>query len=362
MWRQRVAYAVANPATGFVPTASEVEACAVAAAASPWPGQGGPRARAVLEALIDLGRRLGSATVSKDVRSLAEQTGGSPSAAATALHRLRRDGWLELVTEVSGPLAATYRLTTPARPQTAEKRLRTGWTLAPTPHPTAGGEPATELSFTLGLTNRAHDALTSEGLGRYAGLLLDLLAVEPLPLAVIVDRTGWDARTVRKHVGRLAAHALLLPTFAAHADRPVVWKVLPGRLDDAARALRATGTVARRCDQIAHDRLTWAWWLADFHAERGWATHRGRRTPGYRTTKDRTPCPAMPFPLTDKGHRDWRAAASLAANGYGPTPTDHTSFWSTARATSAARTAPAPTTRSVRTPSYGEQLQLPLAA
>jgi len=345
-----------------VPTVPEIEACAAAAATSHWPGQGGPRARAVLEALIDLGRRLGTATVSKDVRSLGEQTGGSRTAAATALHRLRRDGWLELVTEASGPLAATYRLTTPTRPPTAEKRLRTGWTLAPTPHQAAGARTATERPFILGLANRAHDALTSEGLGRYAGLLLDLLALEPLPLNAIVDRTGWDPRTVRKHVGRLAAHALLLPTHAAQPDQPVVWQVLPARLDDAARALRTTGTVARRRDQIAQDRLTWAWWLADFHAERGWATRRGRRTPGYRTTKDRTPCPAMPFPLTDAGNRDWRAAASLVANGLGPTPTDHTSFWSTARTTPALQTSPPPTNRSVRAPSYGEQLQLPLSA
>lgn len=344
MWNRRLLYVLNHPARGTTPLVLEVERCARTAAATPWKGQGGPRERATLEALVTLARHTGNATVSKDIRSLANQTGASRSATATALQRLQRNGWIRLVTPAAGQRAATYRLTVPA---TGEPRGRSsaGWTLAPTPPSTASGQRAPAPPFTLGFTHRAHDALTSEGLGHHAGLLLDLLVSEPLAIEDITDRTGWDRRTIRKHLARLAAHALVLPGME--------WTVLPGRLDTAARSLRTTGTIRRRQEQAALDRQTWAWWLADFRAERGWATRRGLRTPGYRTTKTGTPCPAMPFPLAANGRRDWRAASSLAAEGLGPTPDDLDAL--AAAATLSERRPVSPTV----TRPYGDHLTLP---
>lgn len=126
------------------------------------------------------------------------------------------------------------------------------------------------------------------------------------------------ARTVRKHLGRLAAHGLVLPTYD-EAGGATVWQANPDRLQAAARTLAVAGTVARRKHRATQERNAWGWWLADFRAERGWATRRGLRTPGYRTTKTDAPCPAMPFPLTPDGRRDWSAALSLVDAGHGPT-------------------------------------------
>lgn len=316
MWRRRLLYALNHPANGTAPTVPSVEACARAAAATTWKGQGGPREHAVLEALITYARHIGSDTISKDIRSLADKAGASKSAVAAALQRLLRDGWIQLVTPAAGRLAATYRLTVPAAIGERDSSSNTGRTLDPTPPTPVSTGQSTTPPFTLGFTHRAHDALTSEGFGHYAGLLLDLLAAQPLKFNEIVIRTGWDPRTVRKHLRRLASKALVLPG--------EMWKVLPGRLDDAARSLGVTGTVQRRRDRATHDRITWAWWLADFTAERGWTSRRRLRTPGYRTTRTGVPCPAMPFPLTDDGRRDWRAAVSLTAGGLGPTSEDLT--------------------------------------
>ena len=330
MWRRRVRYAALNPAVAAGPTAAETEACAAAAARATWAGQGGPRARAVLEALVVLARRLGTATVSRDIRSLALETGGSPSAVATALQRLRRDGWIELVERATGPLAATYRFKDPTLDPHGQQLVEHSLDTSPAPAADSQDEPVEVPKFDLGLTYRAHDAMTSEGLGRYAGQLLDLLSRTPLTLVAITTRTGWDTRTVRKHLGRLAAHGLVLP-IADEEAAGTVWTAIPSRLESAAHALRATGTVARRRDQAVNECLTWVWWLTDHSTERGWTTRRGLRTPGYRTTRTGTLCAAMPFPLTREGRRDWRSALALIAAGHGPTSSEYSAQISAAR-------------------------------
>jgi hypothetical protein len=312
MWFGRVRFALCFPATGG-PVPREVElAVAAVEVADPrrWAGQGGPSERAVLDALLDLAARCRVVEVGRDVRSLALDAGVSRSAAAAAVHRLIRDGWLTLVTRGSGRLGSVYRLTVPADLMKAAAArvascLDTGWTLDPAP---LGKHDAAPSPRVLPLVARQADAATHDGLGRHAGYLMDVLLEQPATTAELVHRTGLDPRTVRRHLGRLAAVALVRP-----ADTG--WVADATRLEVAATQLAVAGTSASRGLEYAHERATWAHWVSDVHAEHGFATERGLRRIGHRQLSTGILCPAVPFPRRPDARRDWRAAMDLARAG-----------------------------------------------
>ena len=311
MWDGRVRFAVRHPAVGRTPLCpATLEAVAAAAARGAWAGQGGPSARVVFERLLGLARQLGTERVAHDVRSVAVETGLSRSAAGRALLRLRESGWLRAEEGGGrGRLATTYLLQVPPDFEFAAGD-GVGGTLVPAPPSPA--LPANQ--FELGLVARPHDAMTSSGLGRYAGLVLDMLSAAPASASELTSRSGLDVRTVRRHLGRLEALGL------AACSAADVWAASPEALDVAAMALGVAGVVERRRADFIMERVVWAWWLADFHAERGYSTLRGVRRLGRAVMSSGVACPRQPFPLDACGRRAWAAGMSVARSGMGMMP------------------------------------------
>ncbi|SEQ74815.1 hypothetical protein SAMN05421756_105279 [Microlunatus flavus] len=328
MWRGRLAWLLANPRecdTRALPPVVDDVANAAGADPARWAGQGGPSERAVLEFLLALARRCGTAAVACDVRTLGLETGVSTSAAHRAIDRLRRAGWLEQLAPGRGRLAATYALQVPRDFKVDLVGLTSGGTLdrRPSPRGTPASLPRPRPTFEVGLAARAHDAMTSSGLGRYAGVLLDLLHRDTSSVTDLVLRSGLRARTVRHHLARLHSAGL------ATLDHDARWHVDLAFLPQAARHLGTTGAVVARREQIAQDRTTWAWWLADHAAEHGFATRRGLRSLGWSTTRAGVPCPRRPFPVSEDGRRVWTAGAGLVGAGMGPMPEELGLFTST---------------------------------
>ena len=317
MWAGRIRFALAHPPqhppTATPPGLDQVAAAAAAADPRRWAGQGGPSERAVLEVLLGSARRTGRPVVGGAVRTLALKTGLTPSTTARALTRLRQGGWLDVVAVGQGREATTYRLRVPdAGVRAAGTGTDPGGTLARRPCPTE--ESAAPAVFELGVQARAHDAMTWRGLGRYGGLLLDVLRAGPHSPAQMAARTGLNARTVRLHLRRLAAASLASP------DADGLWRAHLLLLDEAALALGAAGVVSARREQAMLERATWAWWLADFVAERGYATARGVRRPGMAVMSSGAPCPAQPFPADATGCRSWSAGLAFVQDGLGLLP------------------------------------------
>lgn len=291
MWRGRVVYASTHPARGGSSTVAPIVGAilaAVDAQARRWGGQAGPTDRAVLHALLDRALRADRMRVHAGARDLALDAGVSRSAAARAMYRLARDGWLTRVEQAAGTRAAEYRLHTPAgagewHAPSAPFTMAVGGTLAPAP-------PTTWLRRTV--TTQAHDAFTSDGLGRYAGAVLLALLNAPGTARHLARRTGLSMPTVRKHLHRLRTTGLAEPTGS-------LWRANDlGRLGGAATQFGGAGAVARRSDGYELERQVYAWYRADFVARRGWTVERGLYRPGRASLvgRDTRPTPPMLYP------------------------------------------------------------------
>lgn len=184
---------------------------------------------------------------------------------------------------------------------------------APLPPVAASASGARGLAsglFRVGSFARSHDACTSDGLGRFAGLLLDLLTSSAASVAELAARACLNPRTVRDHLTRLASRGL------ARLSPTGQWEAMTGALSFVAADLGVSHVVARRQEQTRVERAAWAFWLADHHAERGWASRRGRRSDGAQSTADGAGCPALAFP-TVHGRRVWRAGIDAVKAGLG---------------------------------------------
>jgi DNA-binding Lrp family transcriptional regulator len=319
MWRRRVHLAERRPPSGRPAPAPGTEqlVAAVRAAAdarpSRWGGQGGRSDRAVLDAFLDDARHWPHPEVPGSIRRLAERSGISRSAVGGALHRLADDGWLERCTSAVGPLAATYR---PALPPPAAEYSPTGtksvatmvvrsWVTSPAP---------TSIDhLTVTIAVQSHDVFTSEGLGRYAAAVFTALTEGSDTAAGIASRTGLSARTVRRHLRRLADAGLVSNTGPLWRARDL------DALDRAAELLGVTGTAARRAETHAAERATYHWYVADFAARRGWTVERGLWRTGRHTMtgRDVRPAPSVAFPRRD-GRADPTRALHLLLEGHGP--------------------------------------------
>ena len=287
--------------------------------AAGWGGQGGPTERAVLDELLRRGWHLGRVVIGMSVRLLADACGVSRSAAAAALRRLIRDGWLVEEAPRVGRAAGEYRLLERHAPSSR------GWTLDQAPlvdrPQDSGVNPGYGISDRYPLEHRPmvhhqHDALSAEALGRVAALILATLSEEPADLARLQQRTWLCRRTLIKHLRRLHEHHLV-------SDAAGVWtaassNTLPSALAATATALGSVGVLQRRRDYHRDESAAYAWWLADHLADTGWSRQRGLRRDGHSTlTGTERRIPRTPFPHTADGRRCWRAALALTVDGFG---------------------------------------------
>jgi hypothetical protein len=132
--------------------------------------------------------------------------------------------------------------------------------------------------------------------------------------AATVDRlvavTGLGARTVRKHLGRLAAAGLV-------EVRHDVWVRCSATLARAAAWLGVAGAARRRAEEHQLERRLYAWYGADFAARRGWAIERERWRPGRDPllAADGTVTTRRPFPRRRR-LACWSDADRLARDGW----------------------------------------------
>lgn len=306
MWIKAVEYVLRHPAVRprNRDVDDHIDQIRHAVAERSWGGQGGPGELAVLTRLLELAQHHGTLVVGQAVRPLSLGTSLSKSSSARALQRLQASGWVELETRSAGRASAAFRLTIPTPSCGAVDHL------ADAPDESDGGG-------TLGpapLMLRGHDTGTADGLGRFAALVADHLAQEPASPTDVSRRTGLCARTIRRHLQRLEAAGVV-------GRDGSIWQLRSDRLDPAAVALGVSGATTARVRRYADERLTYAWWLADHHAEHGYLTERGLRRPGRRVdATGRRTVPTQPFPRRSDGRRSWTAGLALVADGGGLQP------------------------------------------
>jgi DNA-binding transcriptional ArsR family regulator len=309
MWRKAVRAVLLRPGRRPADAAGVATLGALVAAveAGGWVGQRGPADRAVMDALLHIAWRCATVLVSASSRQLALSTGLGDSTTARSARRLVEAGWLVVEKPSQGRAAPTYRLQVPPA-------LDLGGALASHPG-TPGGVEADGLApGPLGLLVRGHDAVAAHGLGRYAGLLLELLVDRPSSLGDLAARSGVDIARAEQHLHRLQEEGLLrfdgtrYCALAADTVRTV--------LDGVADRLGTSGTAEARREEHRRDREHYDLWLADFVAARGYGAERGLRRPG-RSTASGAPCPRAVLTRGADGRRSWAEVVALTDAGLG---------------------------------------------
>ncbi|MFG3207942.1 hypothetical protein [Streptomyces sp. NPDC048192] len=257
-WERCVAFAAKQPicqetlewTENLAEVVALVEELQKAADACPerWATESGPADRAALDLFCLLALRSGSTVLSLDVRRAALATGYGRSTMHRAFGRLRLDSWLGNA-EDTGP-AGTYELLPVTASHPAFTPVARGGTQG-NPPPEGGNRPTLtshlEKRLAAGQADLfSHGRATEQhagGLGHHAGRVYQQLALHAdraLSLAELCERTGYAARTVAKHLGRM--RDLLVATRAVmtvHHECPTC-QAVPGE-----RCRTATGAVLR---------------------------------------------------------------------------------------------------------------------
>uniref|UniRef100_UPI003F4922DE hypothetical protein n=1 Tax=Streptosporangium sp. CA-256172 TaxID=3240076 RepID=UPI003F4922DE len=283
-----------------------------------WCTQAGPSDRKALEYVLELALEAVTTEIELDCRRLATATGMGRSTADRALRRLALDGWLALAAAGEGQKARRFTLVAPAGLQASaieapppafpgssegleavtdvtKETLAEGGTQVNPRLPAAlrplGLSPS---SSPLALRERilidlrswreivSHDLFShpgpeQPGLGRHMAVTAAVLEQGGCADAglykvdQLVEMTGYDPRTVRRHLRILTGHQLARrvgkPSPAAAFERtPVTFSHVADRIG-------ATGVRERRVRAYSVERDAYAWWLA----EEEWM-----RTPGKR--------------------------------------------------------------------------------
>ncbi|WP_436764367.1 hypothetical protein [Streptosporangium sp. V21-05] len=283
-----------------------------------WCTQAGPSDRKALEYVLELALEAVTTEIELDCRRLAAATGMGRSTADRALRRLALDGWLALAAAGEGQKARSFTLLAPAGFQApvteastaassgceegveavtdvTKEALAEGGTqvnprlpavlrppgLSPSSSPLALRE---ELLIQLRSRREivSHDLFThpgpeQPGLGRHMAVTAAVLEREGsagtglYKVDQLSEMTGYDPRTVRRHLSILTGHQLARrvggPGPAAEFERT------PVTLSSVADRIGATGVRERRVRAYSVERDVYAWWLA----EEEWM-----RTPGKR--------------------------------------------------------------------------------
>lgn len=327
-----------------------------------WTGPSGPADRAALDVFCLLALQSGSTVLSLDARraGLAAGYGRSTMSRAFA-DRLTPDGWLARA-EDNGP-ANTYELlpvtaSHPAFPLVARGGTQRNLPPKGVDRPTLTSHLEKRLAagqadlFSYGRATAHH----AGGLGHHAGRVyqqLTLHADRAVSLTELCERTGYSARTVSKHLGRMqnllvATRAVMTvhhecPTCQAapgercrtatgavlrrrgadqHATRQTLaaersstpyYRARPGALVAAAKALGCFGVTASRARRYAVETELYRWWRQEEEWMR--APKAGVRT-GVQTHQDQTALvlttlarqPRRRYPRTADGRGDHAAA------------------------------------------------------
>ncbi|MQY15116.1 hypothetical protein SRB5_52940 [Streptomyces sp. RB5] len=219
-WRRCVSYASRLPsqpeslvwAENLASVVDLVNQIQAAADATPerWATQAGPGDRALLDLLCLLALRSGTTVLDLDLRRAAIATGGSRSGMHRAQQRLGLDGWLS-ARGSEGP-AGTYELLPITADHPGYTPVAQGGTQG-NPPPTQERRDAlvsrlrARLSagqadaFAYGRRNATHGG----GLGHHAGRIYQQLLEHGRPLSVseMCAKTGYEPRTVQKHLARM---------------------------------------------------------------------------------------------------------------------------------------------------------------
>lgn len=309
MWGKAVRTVLLRPGRQRTDAVDLPALAAVVAAveAGGWVGQRGPADRGVMDALLHIAVRCGTLVVSASSRQLALSTGLGDSTTARSTRRLVEAGWLALERPSEGRAAPTYRLRIPLG-------VDLGGALALHPRSPSEAEADGLARRPLGLQMRGHDAVTAQGLGRYAGLLLELLVDRPSSVGDLATRSGVDIARTAKHLHRLLEEGVVrldgTTLIAPAAD------IIVSVLDAVADRLGTSGTAAARREEHRRDREHYDLWLADFVAAAGYAAERGLRRPG-RSTAGGAPCPRAVLTRGADGRRSWGEVVALTADGLG---------------------------------------------
>ncbi|MFJ2406677.1 hypothetical protein ACIOUE_35860 [Streptomyces xanthochromogenes] len=371
-WERCVAYAAKLPmpqealewTENLADVVALVEELQQAADACPerWTTESGPADRAALDVFCLLALQSGSTVLSLDVRRAALAAGYGRSTMSRAFRdRLSPDGWLARA-EDNGP-ANTWELLPVTASHPAFTLVARGGTQRNLPP--KGVTRATLLSrlekrltagqadlFAYGRATENH----APGLGHHAGRVyqqLILNADRALSLTELCERTGYSARTVSKHLGRMqnllvATRAVMTvhhecPTCRAvpgercrtaagavlrrrgadqHAARQILaadrsgalyYRPRPGGLVAAAKALGCFGVTASRARRYAVEIELYRWWQQEEEWMR--APKAGIRT-GVQTHQEQTALvittlarqPRRRYPRTADGRGDHAAA------------------------------------------------------
>ncbi|MFD9714441.1 hypothetical protein ACFWBR_41470 [Streptomyces sp. NPDC060006] len=264
-WERCVAYAAKLPipqeALAWTDDLADVVALVAllqqAADACPerWTIDSGPADRAALDLFCLLALRSGSIRLSLDARRAALAVGYGRSTMSRAFKRLSLDNWLGQA-EDTGP-ANTYELLPVTASHPAFTLVAQGGTQRNLPplgedRPTLLSLLETRIAagqadlFSYGRATENH----SGGLGHHAGRVYQQLVLHndrALSLAELCQRTGYGARTVAKHLGRM--RDLMVATRAVmtvHHECPTC-EAVPGE-----RCRTAAGAVLRRCGADQH--------------------------------------------------------------------------------------------------------------
>ncbi|MCQ8194630.1 zinc finger domain-containing protein [Streptomyces rugosispiralis] len=321
-WARCVAYAAKLPipqeslewTENLADVVALVEQLQQAADACPerWTSESGPADRAALDVFCLLALQSGSTVLSLDARRAALAAGYGRSTMSRAFRdRLSPDGWLARA-ENNGP-ANTYELLPITASHPAFTLVARGGTQRNLPP--QGADRPTLISrlekrlaagqadlFAYGRATANH----AGGLGHHAGRVyqqLILHADRALSLTELCGRTGYSARTVSKHLGRMqnllvatravmtvhhecptceavpgercrtAAGAVLRrrgadqhaarQTLAAERSSTPYYRARPGALVAAAKALGCHGVTASRARRYAVEIELYRWWCQE---------------------------------------------------------------------------------------------------
>ena len=224
-----------NPALA---TLDEIES---AADARRWPGRGGATDRAVLEAFIKIGRRLGALRFRASVRELAILAGvASVATVARSLPRLRKTGFLRL----------TERSKSGSGVPSQFQLERSEWSVGEQSSHTTGGRD--QECSDADLSPLANEIFRWGALGKSSWRVWHALRT-PASEAEIAHRLGMRVKNIRRYVRRLAAFGLVTLDEAGRWRRVVDRGVLARAAED----LGTLGETQRQMERYEFERAKW---------------------------------------------------------------------------------------------------------
>ncbi|WP_345376685.1 hypothetical protein [Frondihabitans cladoniiphilus] len=236
-----------------------------------WSSEAGQSRQSILQALAFLTLQTGKQVVAASIRDLALATGLGRTTAATALHSLERDRFIQRISAAGQGNAAEWQLT----PALSTGSVTVRSQLLNNPRPPAGlFDKRAELVSRLerSLLESRHDLFTRAGLGHRAGALFARLGEK---VSVTVDSAagllGVTPRYAATILSRLRHHRLIIRNGKGWARSKRDLR------DHAARSTGVSGYLQARAERYEAERQTWAWWQAELETMNSSPMARPRR-------------------------------------------------------------------------------------